>query len=65
MIKLEPLFTIEELSNEIGLNKYTIYSKIRNNKFPKGIKINGKRKWKPEMIKEYYNEMGLDVIVSI
>ena len=61
MIQLEPLFTIEELSNEIGLNKYTLYKKIRENKFPKGIKVNGKRKWKPTEIKEYYNQLGLEV----
>ena len=61
MIKLEPLFTIDELSNEIGLNKYTIYSKIRKNKFPKGIKVNGKQKWKVDVIKNYYNELGLEV----
>lgn len=61
MIQLEPLFTIEELSKEIGLNKYSIYSKIRKNKFPKGIKVNGKRYFKPLEIKEYYNGMGLEV----
>ena len=63
MIQLEPLFTIEELSNEIGLNKYTLYKKIRENKFPKGIKVNGKRKWKPTEIIEYYNQLGLEVEV--
>ena len=61
MIQLEPLFTMDEVSKEIGLNKYSIYSKIRNNKFPKGIKVNGKRYFKPLEIKEYFNDMGLEV----
>jgi predicted DNA-binding transcriptional regulator AlpA len=63
MIQLEPLFTIDELSNEIGINKYTLYKKIREKKFPEGIKINGKRKWKPEEIKNYYNQLGIEVEV--
>ena len=60
-LQLEPLFTIDELSNQIGINKYTLYKKIRENKFPRGVKINGRRKWKPEMIKDYYNELGIQV----
>ena len=63
MIQFEPLFTIEELSNEIGINKYTLYKKIREKKFPKGIKLNGQRYWKPEEIKNYYNHLGIDVVV--
>ena len=63
MIQLEPLFTIEELSNEIGINKYTLYKKIREKKFPEGIKLNGQRYWKPEEIKNYYNHLGIDVVV--
>ncbi len=64
MIKFEPLFTIHELCNEMGLNKYTIYKKIRENKFPKGVKINGKRYFKPEVIKHHFEEMGIDVQIS-
>lgn len=60
-LQLEPLFTIDELSNQIGINKYTLYKKIRENKFPRGVKINGKRKWKPEVIKDYYKELGIQV----
>ena len=64
MIQLEPLFTIEELSNEIGINKYTLYKKIREKKFPEGIKLNGQRYWKPEEIKNYYNQLGIEVMVT-
>lgn len=64
MIQFEPLFTIEELSSELSINKYTLYKKIRENKFPKGIKINGKRKWKPEEIKNHYNQMGIVIEIT-
>lgn len=61
MIKIEPLFTIDEVSKETGLNNYSIYGKIRKNKFPKGVKVNGKRYFRPIEIKEYYNGMGVEV----
>jgi hypothetical protein len=61
MIQFEPLFTIEELSNELSINKYTLYKKIRDNKFPIGVKVNGQRYWKPEEIKNHYNQMGIEV----
>lgn len=61
MIQFEPLFTIEELSNELSINKYTLYKKIRDNKFPRGVKVNGQRYWKPEEIKNHYNQMGIEV----
>jgi predicted DNA-binding transcriptional regulator AlpA len=61
MIQFEPLFTIEELSNELSINKYTLYKKIRDNKFPKGVKVNGQRYWKPEEIKNHYYQMGIEV----
>ena len=64
MIKFEPLFSIQELCNEIGLNKYTIYKKIRENKFPKGVKINGKRYFKPDVIKHHFEEMGINVQIT-
>jgi len=63
-LKFEPLFSIQELSKEIGINKYTLYKRIRENKFPKGIKINGKRKWKPDEIKSYYKDLGLQVEIK-
>ena len=46
MIQLEALLPIEDLSKQLGLNKYTIYQKIRKNKFPKGVKLNGRRLFK-------------------
>jgi predicted DNA-binding transcriptional regulator AlpA len=61
MIQFEPLFTIDELSNELSINKYTLYKKIRDNKFPRGVKVNGQRYWKPEEIKNHYNQMGIEV----
>lgn len=61
ILQLEPLFTIDELSNQIGINKYTLYKKIRENKFPKGVKINGRRKWKIEEIENYYKDLGIQV----
>jgi predicted DNA-binding transcriptional regulator AlpA len=64
MITFEPLLGIEELSNELGVNKYTLYKKIREDKFPKGTKLNGKRYFKPTEIKEHYNQMGIEVIIK-
>lgn len=64
MITFEPLLGIEELSKELGVNKYTLYKKIREDKFPKGTKMNGKRYFKPVEIKEYYNQMGIEIIIS-
>jgi predicted DNA-binding transcriptional regulator AlpA len=64
MITFEPLFDIDELSKELGINKYTIYKKIREDKFPKGIKVNGRRLFKPETIVEYYNQLGLEITIN-
>lgn len=64
MIKVEPLFTIDEVSKETGLNKYSIYGKIRKNKFPKGVKLNGKRYFRPLELVEYYNNIGIQVEVT-
>lgn len=64
MIKLETLLHIEEVSKQIGINRYTIYKKIRENKFPKGVKLNGKRMFKPIEIKEYYKELGVDAVFN-
>lgn len=62
MIQLETLLHIEEVSKQIGLNRYTIYKKIRENKFPKGVKLNGKRMFREYEIVNYFNEIGLKVI---
>ncbi len=64
MIKFETLLGIEELSKQIGLNKFTIYKKIQNNTFPKGVKINGRRMFTPEQIKNYYEDLGVKVSYS-
>ena len=64
MIQFETLIGIDELSKEIGLNKYTIYKKIKKDKFPKGVKVNGKRLFKPQSIKEYYQTIGVDITFS-
>jgi predicted DNA-binding transcriptional regulator AlpA len=64
MILFEPLLGIEELSKELGINKYTLYKRIRDNKFPKGIKLNGRRYFKPETIIEYYNQLGISVSIT-
>ncbi len=64
MITFEPLLGIVELSNELGVNKYTLYKKIREDKFPKGTKLNGKRYFKPTEIKEHYNQMGIEVVIT-
>jgi predicted DNA-binding transcriptional regulator AlpA len=65
MIKFEPLLGIEELSKELGVNKYTLYKKIREDKFPKGVKVNGRRYFKPIEIKEHYNQIGIDLVINL
>ena len=57
MIQLEALLPIEDLSKQLGLNKYTIYQKIRKNKFPKGVKLNGRRLFKTTEIEEYLQSL--------
>jgi predicted DNA-binding transcriptional regulator AlpA len=64
MIQFETLLGIEELSKDLGICKYTIYKKIRENKFPKGVKVNGKRKFQPQSIKEFYERNGVKVTIS-
>jgi predicted DNA-binding transcriptional regulator AlpA len=65
MITFEPLLGIEELSKELGVNKYTLYKKIREDKFPKGVKVNGRRYFKPIEIKEHYNQIGIDLEINL
>ena len=45
----------------IGINRFSIYKKIRQNKFPSGVKLNGKRMFKPSEIKEYYSNIGVEI----
>jgi len=65
MITFEPLLGIQELSKELGINKYTLYKKIREDKFPKGVKVNGRRYFKPIEIKEHYNQIGIDLVINL
>ncbi len=64
MIQIEKLIGIEELSKELKMNRYTIYKKMSKNQFPKGVKLNGRRLFKPSQIVEYFNGIGVDVDVS-
>jgi len=63
-LQFENLITIEELSTKLDMNPSTLYRKIREEKFPKGIKIDGKRYFKPIEIKEHYNQMGIEVDIT-
>jgi predicted DNA-binding transcriptional regulator AlpA len=63
-LQFENLITIEELSTKLDLNPSTLYRKIREDKFPKGTKLNGKRYFKPTEIKEHYNQMGIDIVIT-
>ena len=64
MIQIEKLIGIEELSKELKMNRYTIYKKMSKNQFPKGVKVNGRRMFKPNQIVEYFNGIGVEVEVS-
>ncbi len=65
MIQLEALLSIEDLSIQLGLNKYTIYQKIRKNKFPKGVKLNGRRLFKTTEIEEYLKSLNIQSKVTV
>jgi len=62
-LQFENLITIEELSTKLDLNPSTLYRKIREDKFPKGIKVDGRRYFKVNEITTHYNQMGIDVIM--
>ena len=59
----ENLITIEELSTKLDLNPSTLYRKIREQKFPKGIKVDGRRYFKINEIKSHYKQLGIEMIV--
>jgi predicted DNA-binding transcriptional regulator AlpA len=61
MIMIEPLYHITEIEEMIGINKYSIYKKIRQYKFPSGVKLNGKRMFKQSEIKDYYSKIGVKI----
>lgn len=60
----ENLITIEELSTKLDLNPSTLYRKIREQKFPKGIKVDGRRYFKVNEITTHYNRMGIEVVIT-
>lgn len=62
-LQFENLITIEELSTKLDLNPSTLYRKIREQNFPKGIKVDGRRYFKINEIKSHYKQMGIEVIV--
>ena len=59
MIQIEPLIGIKEVGEQLGINHYTIYKKIRENKFPKGVKYNGKRKFRRADIEHYFQSLAI------
>lgn len=61
MIQIEKLIGIQELSKELKMNRYTIYKKMSKNQFPKGVKVNGRRMFKPKQIVKYFNDLGVQV----
>ncbi len=62
-LQFENLITIEELSTKLDLNPSTLYRKIREQKFPKGVKVDGRRYFKINEIKSHYKQLGIEVIV--
>jgi len=63
-LQFENLITIEELSTKLDLNPSTLYRKIREQKFPKGIKVDGRRYFKVNEITSHYNQMGIEVVIT-
>jgi predicted DNA-binding transcriptional regulator AlpA len=63
-LQFENLITIEELSSKLELNPSTLYRKMREEKFPKGVKIDGRRYFKVNEIKTHYNQLGVDVVIT-
>ena len=63
-LQFENLITIDELSTKLDMNPSTLYRKIREEKFPKGIKIDGRRYFKVNEITTHYNQLGVDVVIT-
>jgi excisionase family DNA binding protein len=59
MIQIETLLGIKEVSEQLGINHFTIYKKIRENKFPQGVKYMGKRKFRLSDIEEYFTSLNI------
>jgi predicted DNA-binding transcriptional regulator AlpA len=64
MITFEKLIGMEELTKELNISKFTIYSLRRNQKFPKGVKLNGKRFFKVTEIEDYFKSLNIKVIIE-
>ena len=64
MITFEKLIGMEELTKELNISKYTIYSLRRNQKFPIGVKLNGKRFFKVTELEDYFNSLNIKVIIE-
>ena len=63
-LQFENLITIEELSTKLDLNPSTLYRKIREQKFPKGIKVDGRRYFKVNEITTHYNQLGVNIVIT-
>ena len=63
-LQFENLITIEELSTKLDMNPSTLYRKIREEKFPKGIKIDGRRYFKVNEIRSHYNQLGVNIVIT-
>ena len=55
---------MEELTKELNISKYTIYSLRRNQKFPMGVKLNGKRFFKVTELEDYFKSLNIKVIIE-
>ena len=55
---------MEELTKELNISKYTIYLLRRNQKFPKGVKLNGKRFFKVTELEDYFKSLNIKVIIE-
>ena len=64
MITFEKLIGMEELTKELNISKYTIYSLRRNQKFPMGVKLNGKRFFKVTELEDYFKSLNIKAIIE-
>jgi predicted DNA-binding transcriptional regulator AlpA len=61
----EPIILIDDLEKIIGVNKFTLYKRIRNNQFPKGVKFNGKKFFRQSDLQKYYDDLGIKVNIEL
>ena len=50
------LLTIYDISRDFGVTRQSVQNWIRQKKFPKGLKIGGSRRWRPEAVEEFLKE---------